>query len=226
MRRMRSPLGWFGTRCAVAAVLASANASAQQVDGSNLDPITGRPMPSVAPTPGPSSAEPSASLPLLRYGHRGQGFVRVTGTEGWGLAIRYDTGPRCGPTATTFCNARTPFILDVGAGYGLTESLELEARFRFGVENSFTDTLPLAAGLGLRGYTSDTSKFKFAFGFAALVDFTAGINTDILVRCDGGIHYDVARNFGFYVQLGLGFQMLRSLGMAVDVGLGLQARFP
>jgi hypothetical protein len=163
-----------------------------------------------------------------------QGELRVVINEGYQFAIKYDRGSPCDSLGSTFCRGRSPLTLDFAAGFGALDWLEVEARFRLGVEqtygfqlsNAAGSALPMAAGLGVRIYGSETSRLKFAFGVAALLDFTTGQSLEVIARLDEGLHYDVARQFGFYLQLGESISFLRALGFAIDGGFGIQGRFP
>jgi hypothetical protein len=225
----------------------ASNAFAQST---NIDPVTGRAEPAPTASGAPSAesapanstsgsnASPSPAATeqptRSRWSHRMQGELRVGVNDGYGLAIRYANGPACDAASSTFCRGRSPITMDFAAGFGALDWLEVEARFRLGVEptNGFElssgagSALPMAAGLGVRIYGSETSRFKFAFGVAALLDFTRGQPLDVVARLDEGLHYDVARQFGFYVQIGESITFLRALGFEIDGGLGIQGRFP
>jgi hypothetical protein len=200
--------------------------------GSDLDPITGRPM-GTAARQSVTNAAPVVERPVERFGHLHQFELRVGAFEGYRLAVRYQVpSTPCGASPETFCHDRSPVVLDAAAGFGVTESVEIEARFRTGEPDfNYQGVLPLAAGVGVRLYGSDTLKLKWVFGGAIFADFTsppAGTQwqTDILVRAEGGLHYDVVREFGFYIQVGATFGFLRSLALTVDGGVGVQLRLP
>ncbi len=220
-----------------------ASGAAVRAQSANVDPVTGRAEPSAAPTANtaPSSDAATSAAPAsttqptrLRWGHRMQGELRVTASVGYAIAIHYERSPPCDAVGSTFCHGRTPFTLDFAGGFGVLEWLEVEARFRLGVEqtqglsitNGVGSALPMAAGVGVRAYGSESSRFKFGFGAAVLLDFTANQPLDVVARLDQGIHYDVARNFAFYVQVGETIQFLRNLYAGIDGGLGVQGRFP
>lgn len=162
-----------------------------------------------------------------------QAEIRASVMEGYTIAVKYGSGAPCDTVGQVFCHNRTPVMMDFAAGFGVLEWLEIEARFRLGLESVFGvepgaagHGLPMQAGLGIRAYGSETSRFKFAFGVAVLADFTNGQSTDVVARLDEGIHYDVERHFGFYLQLGETIQPLRALTLTIDAGLGIQGRFP
>jgi hypothetical protein len=163
-----------------------------------------------------------------------QGEIRVGVTEGYSLAIRYQDGDSCNSSGSTFCNGRAPVMLDFAGGFGVLDWLEIEARFRMGVEpvsgisvsHDAGAALPLQVGAGIRAYGSDSSRLKFGFGIAALVDFTAGQRLDVVARLDEGLHYEASRYFAFYLQVGESLQPVRSLMFSLDGGIGLQGRFP
>lgn len=162
-----------------------------------------------------------------------QGEVRVGINEGYTFAIRYGSGDACDSIGRTFCHGRAPVMMDFAAGFGVAEWLEIEARFRLGVESVFgvepTSAgrgLPMQAGVGIRGYSGEANRLKFAVGVAVLADFTANQGTDVVARIDENLHFDVVRQFGFYFQLGETIQPLRAFTFSLDGGLGVQGRFP
>jgi hypothetical protein len=180
----------------------------------------------------PAGANGSTATTPARppWSHRNQLSIRVAGSEGYTLGIRYGDGDTCNAHGDIFCPQRSPVMVDTALGFGVADTLEIEARFRFG-EPGWNQAIPLAAGVGLRVYGNSESRLKFFFGVAGLADFTARgtasqYGTDILVRAEEGIHYDVARYFGFYFQFGETFGVLRAFSLTVDGGLGVQVRLP
>ncbi len=165
-----------------------------------------------------------------------QGEVRVGVNEGYTFAIRYGSGAPCDAAGSTFCRGRSPVMMDFAAGFGVTEWLEIEARFRLGVESVYGveasptarpgQGLPMQAGVGIRGYSGEANRLKFAVGVAVLADFTSNQGTDVVARVDENLHFDVVRQFGFYFQLGETIQPLRAFTFSLDAGLGVQGRFP
>jgi hypothetical protein len=186
-----------------------------------------------APPPPPVPAQPVRP----RWGHRGQVGLRLGAGYGGGIAIRYGNGDQCNARGATFCGMGGPLMLDAGLTLGVAETIEIEARFRFGIASTVADTAqwngenPIAGGLGIRYYGTDSSPFRFAFGVAVFADFTgrgtfASYGTDVQVRLDEGVQYDVSRNFGVFFQIGESIGFLRALSFAVDAGLGVQVRVP
>lgn len=201
-----------------------------------------------APPPGDTSATGTTAGGEHRapWGHRYQVSFRVAGSLGYMFAIRYGGGMGDSDNCATayggsmsgavFCYGRSPVMVDTAVGFGVTETLELEARFRFGellfLPGSMSSTgIPLALGVGIRYYGNDDSRLKFLLGVAAFVDFTDRVmisrfGTDVQVRLEQGLQYDIFRQFGVYVQLGETFGFVRNLSAVLDGGLGVQARVP
>ncbi len=201
-----------------------------------------------SPDPNSSSAAAAASLPPPttdpteepgRWGHQRQLTVRFGFSGGYRVGFQYErTG--VAPTPCTepgmmgsgrICT-RAVANWDAAIGYGIVSIFEIEARFRFGLQD-FTGTIPMAAGLGIRLYGGDTSRLKFAFGVAGLVDFTNGglvrpVSTvDAQFRLEQGLHYDAHRMFGFTVMFGQTVSPFReALFFTIDAGISFQLRLP
>lgn len=188
---------------------------------------------------GVSSASQPARSELERereerpaWSHRNQFSLRLAGAVGYRFAIRYATGGQCDESSSQFCHGRSPVVGDVAMGFGVSDAIEIEGRFRSG-EPEWNGSIPLAAGLGVRLHGNARSRARFVFGVAAMVDFThpgrvsaENFPTDVQARLEQGLHYDVGRNFGFYVQIGETIGVLRAFMFTLDVGLGIQARLP
>ena len=188
------------------------------------------------PEEDPSLVPPPPVVPVVRpptrppWGHRNQVGLRLGVAFGGRIAIRYGDGDRCNTAGQTFCPQGGPLMFDAALSLGVTETIEIEARFRYGLPD-FNNENPLAGGIGVRYHGSDTSPFRFVFGVAAFADFTApgtaiSYRTDIQVRLEEGIQYDIGRNFGVFFQIGETIGFIRSLSFAGDGQIGIQVRVP
>jgi hypothetical protein len=184
-----------------------------------------------APADGDAAPAPAASE-RPPWSHRNQLSLRIAGAEGYRIGVRYGNGEACDASGAVFCHGRAPVLADLALGFGVSDSVEIEGRFRVG-EPEWHAAIPLAAGLGVRLLGNPRSRVKFVFGVAVLADFTGvgsavgeRYGTDVLVRLEQGLHYDVARAFGFYFQFGETIGVLRALALTVDAGFGIQIRVP
>jgi hypothetical protein len=152
---------------------------------------------------------------------------------GYRLTIRYEDrggSDPCDDMENKFCAQVAPLTLDTGLGFGVSEGLEIEGRFRLGVMAEYDGSRPLQAGLGIRALGT-TDRLRFVFAVALLGDFSGGHlrasrEFEFLVRTEQGLHYDVTRNFGFYLALGETFSFLRNFSFAIDGTIGIQGRLP
>jgi hypothetical protein len=182
----------------------------------------------------PVAAPPAVEAPLFRWHHRGQVTLRAGLAEGYRFVIRYRDGlgdDPCDDENKKFCIGLSPLMLDTGVGFGVTDGLELEARFRLGLITDFDDSRATQAGFGLRVFTEATARFKFMGAAAMLVDFTAnrrraGGDLDVLVRAEEGFQYEGTSWFGVAFYAGQTFGFLRNFSAIVDLNLAVQFRLP
>jgi hypothetical protein len=170
---------------------------------------------------------------VSRWSHKHQLSLRIAVAEGARFTIRYP-GNLCDGIDKTFCFGRSQVLVDGVLGFGVSDNLEIEARFRTG-EFDWNNRLPLQAGIGVRAYGTEMSRLRFVGAIAVLADFTY-FNTnipptqyngmDVIFRAEEGLHYDFGRNFGFYVQFGESFSFMRNFSATIDGGLGIQVRVP
>lgn len=196
------------------------------------------------PTGAPAPAPP-AEAPLVLH-HKHQGNVRLTVGSGYRFIVPYEDAAICGPPTevdpggdTSPCESRAPFFLDIDAGFGASEGVELTVMLRLGLEyedEDFHDAYPLVLGPGIRLYPSPESRVKLFLAFRILFDFTkigpqlpgreVEEKTDVALRGEPGLQVEINRNAGVFLQTGVTFGAVRWFHFEADAGLGFQLRFP
>ena len=182
---------------------------------------------------GSARAEPEKS-------HKGQGTVNLQIGSGYRALFPYD-GEYCGELDDAGANAsncvgRSPTILGLQLGYGVTSSLELFVELGIGIESDFGDRAapndgprPLFLAPGLRAFVADIGPTQLFSGLQFVIDatdFRQVDGADYAVRNLNGVQFDVHRTFGVYVYFGESVSFRRWLGFTVEAGVGVQARFP
>jgi hypothetical protein len=198
--------------CSAALLAASSSASAQTVEA----------------TPVPAAPE------ARRWDHGGQFGLRAGMGMGYSFVIRYHDGAGpdpCDAANNKFCTGASPLMLDTALGFGVTRGLELDARFRLGVTESFDGSRPMQVGIGLRTMGDGSGRLKFVLGAAMYFDVTgdrprAGGDFDFILRAEEGLQYEVNRWLGVYGHFGESFGILRNFSCVVDATVGLQLRAP
>lgn len=184
------------------------------------------------------------------YGHGKQFGLRVALVAGYRMVLRYDKSPLCadfeiadGDDQRKFCGFGAPLALDLALSGALLDSLEPFVWARLGlVGETATNTKPLLiVGAGTRIYTTSDSAFKIyvepAIGLqlegkgdsddpARRAIEAKHYRTDLLFHLAAGPHFDIAKNFGFYLDAGLTLGVLRYLHSTLEAKLGVQGRLP
>lgn len=184
-----------------------------------------------------------------RFGHRGQGGLRVGLVGGYRMVLRYDDSPFCAEPDLSkanpndqqkFCGHTAPLALDVALSYGLVDSLEPYLWGRFGLQaEDETDTEPvIIVGVGSRIYTMADSAFKIFIEPAAGLELEGGrdtavyqlndpeYKTDLVLHLAAGPQLDLSKNFGVFLDAGMTTGILRSIHTNLELQLGVQGRLP
>jgi len=162
-----------------------------------------------------------------------------------GLGVRAGTGYRviapyneefCGEKDSSgnnksVCGQRLPFFLELSPSFGITTSLELLVDIRLYLEEDFTGTNAFFVAPGLKYYMDPESWFKF-YGTAQIVfesqEQLPNSNIpsfDIGGRFTIGVHFDIMRYVGLYVQGGIIGAFNRWMTFVVDFAGGVQVRY-
>jgi hypothetical protein len=175
--------------------------------------------------------------------HEGQVGFHLRPGLGYRFIAPYDN-EYCGQAASDnpgeprgACAERAPLFLDLGASYGVTQSLELLFETRVGLEREFGASLgdpddgprPFAIAPGIRVYINDAGVVKFHSSFQVVVDFTdfdQVPETDYGIRNVNGLQFDFHRTVGVFVAFGETLAVRRWFRFEMDASVGFQARFP
>ena len=119
--------------------------------------------------------------------HRHQGFANVLFGIGWYMVAPYDKnvpekacgwgeGGAAAGEGEPVCSGRSPMHLDILAGFGVKDGLEVFAMFRTSLPDpGVSDFLPEQTryiGAGIKTYSPSDGLFKISFGVAPLFDFS------------------------------------------------------
>ncbi len=185
-------------------------------------------------------AEPaSKSATPERVSHFGKFAFNLQGGIGYRGLFTYDA-EYCGQTKDganeANCLSRSPFAVDLAAGYGVHDKIELFLELRLGLERDFgfsdadsDGPRPLALSPGIRGYIAEIGETRFFSTVQLLMDFTDYAHSDgsdLGVRNINGFQFDVHNNVGLYLFFGEVVSWKRWLQFGVEAGLGVQARVP
>jgi hypothetical protein len=180
------------------------------------------------------------------FGHRGQFGVRAALVAGYRMVLRYDDSPWCRayePTKSAsdqakFCGHAAPLALDLGLSFAPLDFIEPYAWVRLGLAGeSETDTEPmLIVGAGARIYTMSDSAFKIYVEPAIGLELEAGAGSpiyagkaykqDLVLHLAAGPAFDLAKNFGLFVDGGVTMGVLRAIHSSLELKAGVQGRFP
>jgi len=175
-----------------------------------------------------------------QQGHKGQGVANLQVGTGYRALFPFDE-EYCGQlddagANESNCVGRSPAMLGLQLGYGVTRSLELYAELGIGLENDFGDRAtpndgprPKFFAPGLRAYIADLGPTQLFSSFQFVIDFTdfqQVDGNDFAVRNLNGLQLDLHPTFGTYVYFGESVGFRRWLGFTVEAGVGIQARFP
>jgi hypothetical protein len=171
------------------------------------------------------------------YFHGGQFKLYSQVGLGYRLIYRYDENDFCGQAGETQCRDTTPPWIEIGVGYGITNSFEVLTDVRIGLGSDFKPDTSEGSGPkqlviapGVRVFIDDAGSLKFFTTFQLAIDRTdyEGVKTatDIGVRNVNAFLVDLHRTFGIYVHVGETIGFVRWLRFEVDAGLGMMVRLP
>lgn len=200
--------------------------------------------------PAKKSDDSSAKGGEPTFGHGKQFGLRVGLVGAYRMVLRYDKSPPChaidvskGDDQQKFCGYAAPFALDLALSGALIDSFEPFIWARLGlISEEATNTSPqVLVGLGARIYTMSDSKFKIFVEPAIGLEidgkgdskdaFRQAIEskyyrTDLQFHLAAGPHFDLAKNFGLYLDAGITLGILRYLHSTLELTAGLQGRLP
>jgi hypothetical protein len=182
----------------------------------------------------PEAQAPPAQTVTTTLDHRFQVGLGVRVGTGYRVIAPYDK-EFCGEkddsgNPKSVCGQRLPFFLELSPSFGITTSLELLVDIRLYLEEDFTGTNAFFVAPGLKYYMDPESWFKF-YGTAQIVfenqeQLSDNIPSfDIGGRFALGVHFDIVRYVGLYVQGGIIGSFNRWLSFVVDFAGGLQVRY-
>ena len=165
--------------------------------------------------------------------HLYQFGLAVRAGTGYKTIAPYDDGQDCGNPGKRVCGSRQPVWLEISPSFGVTKSLELLVDVRLTLEADFADTKAFYVSPGIKYFTTPHDLFKFFLTGQLVFDYqdmdnltNAGLSSfDFAIRSALGLHFDVHKNFGFYLQGGIIFGFVRWLTFTVDGGAGIQVRY-
>jgi hypothetical protein len=182
------------------------------------------------------------------FSHKGQVGVHAQIGTGYRVLFPYDE-QYCGQTdddgsPKSVCTGRSPFFLDLGLSYGITDAVELLGEVRLGLEKDFESLTggvdgprPLSFAAGARLYVDAEGRFKFFSTLEGVIETTDyadstsnGIQSidgvDYGIRNVNGIMFDFHRTFGLYAHFGETITFASWLRFELHGGAGVQVRFP
>ncbi len=175
--------------------------------------------------------------------HRHQGFVNLLFGIGWYMVAPYDKNvpdKACGweddnPAAgegEPVCSGRSPMHLDILAGFGVKDGLEVFAMFRTSLPDpGVSDFLPEQTrylGAGIKTYSPSDGLFKISFGVAPLFDFSQrrSDGKDFVIHVPIAAHFDFIPWLGAYAQVAPNISFISEFKFDISFGVGVQGRFP
>lgn len=176
------------------------------------------------------------------YAHGGQFKLYSQFGAGYRIIFRYNDTDFCGTAGKTVCRNFTPPWVELGVGYGITDTFEVLVDLRFGLGDDLEPELSPASGEdapkqfvispGMRVFIDDAGSLKFFTTLQLAIDRTdyardvVGKETDIGVRNVNGLLVDLHRTFGVYVHVGETIGFIRWLRFEIDAGVGMMVRIP
>jgi hypothetical protein len=192
----------------------------------------------LAAAPARADDTEAAGGTTISYKHKGQVGIYSQLGIGYRAIFPYHSD-FCGQADKSVCTGATPVWLELGASYGITNSLEVLIDFRFSLGSDFKpDTVSQSAphvfviAPGFKFYVNDVGSLKWFSTLQLAIDrtdySTSGVSasTDIGLRNVNGILIDLHRTFGVYAHFGETIGFVRWLRFEMDAGLGMQVRFP
>jgi hypothetical protein len=191
-------------------------------------------------------APPAAAS--ANYGHAGQFGLRAALVAGYRMVLRYDDSPFCAEPDFSksisdqqkFCGHAAPPALDLALSYAPANFAEPYLWLRLGLsaeEQTRTAAVKIL-GAGVRIYTRSDSAVKIYVEPAIGFEFEDGeadglwlINDpeykqDLVFHLAAGPQFDLARNFGLFVDGGVTMGVLRAIHTSLELKAGLQLRLP
>src|SRR5262245_17360079 len=110
----------------------------------------------------------TASSP--RLDHHNQFVLSVSPGVGYRVIFPYNDGEFCGDMGKRVCTSRLPWFLEVEAGFGITESLDLIADLRFGLEQDFNASHIFFFAPGIKYFIDADQAFKLYTTLQAVFD--------------------------------------------------------
>ena len=173
-----------------------------------------------------------------QYRHGGQFKIYGQVGAGYRLIFPYHDD-YCGDATQSYCRGGTPFWLELGLGYGVTDAFEVLTDVRLGLGEDFAPATgpkkgpkQLVIAPGIRVFIDDAGSIKFFTTFQLAIDRTdysaAGVSaaTDVGLRNVNGFLVDLHRTFGIYVHVGETISFVRWLRFEIDGGIGMMVRVP
>ena len=176
------------------------------------------------------------------YRHGGQFKLYSQFGASYRLIFRYKDTDYCGEAGKSTCRTFTPPWIELGVGYGITDSFEILTDVRLGLGADFAPATTTGASAdgpkvlviapGIRVFIDDKGSFKFFSTFQIAIDRTdysrnaVDARTDIGVRNVNGFLIDFHRTLGMYAHIGDTFSFVRWFRFEVDAGIGLMVRLP
>ncbi|HSN24791.1 MAG TPA: hypothetical protein VLT45_00855 [Kofleriaceae bacterium] len=221
--------------CALAAPAFADNvAPAKDDDASTPAPATNAPPP-----------KPDGNALPAAY-HKGQFGLSARLSMGAEAVATYDSKYYCGTVDATaangnapVCAGRSPFSLDLEAGYGVAKSIELTLEMRLGLEKEFGASPNLDGprrfwiAPGARFFFSEAARTRLFVQPEVVFDFTgfkdaAGNSrgNDFGFRGLQGIWLDVHKTYGMYAFVGETLEFVRWIDAGFEAGVGFQGRYP
>jgi hypothetical protein len=176
------------------------------------------------------------------YKHGGQLKLYSQLGASYRIIFRYNADDYCGEAAKSFCRTFPPAWVELGAGFGVTNSFEILADVRLGLGEDFVPDTSTGGGRsgpralvvapGVRIFIDDTGSLKFFTTFQLAIDLTdfstsaVSTSTDLGLRNVNGLLVDLHRTIGIYAHVGTTFGFIRWFRFEIDGGIGLMVRLP
>ena len=175
--------------------------------------------------------------------HRHQGFANILFGIGWHMVAPYDKnvpekacgwedGGAASGEGKPVCSGRSPMHLDILAGFGVKDGLEVFAMFRTSLPDpGVSEFLPAQTryiGAGIKTYSPSDGLFKISFGVAPLFDFSQRESDakDFVIHVPIAAHFDFIPWLGAYAQVSPNISFISEFKLDISLGIGVQGRFP
>ena len=205
-------------------------------------------LPAQATEVAPVEAPPESAASAQNYGHAGQFGLRAALVAGYRMVLRYDDSPFCAAYDTgksisdqqKFCGHAAPPALDLALGYAPVNFFEPYLWFRLGLsgeEQTRTAAVKIL-GAGVRLYTRSDAAVKIYVEPAIGLEFEDGeadglwllndpeYEQDLVFHLAAGPQFDLAHNFGLFIDGGVTMGVLRAIHSSLELKAGLELRLP